>query len=162
MFPRRLRVLVLFGIAATFVPLTSFAQEIAVKVLDCRNGMPYADRLVTFGFFGTEKNPQIPDLKAKTAANGTATFHLSEGMPAQFMVFPGTRKDLYPCSTLLPIDVHRIISEGLVSRCSKNVQGCRCKFGKAVAGIHSQPGELVIFARPITRGERVRWSIWGD
>src|SRR5258708_34038743 len=101
--------------------------------------MPYAEKLVALGFLGSGSTPQIPDLKAKTAADGTAAFHLSETMPSQFMVFPGTRKDLYPCSTLFPVDVHRIISQGLVSRCYNVVQRCRGKFGKGAEATHVAP-----------------------
>ncbi len=137
------------------------AEEISVRLLDCRSGTPYADKFVTIGFFHPENTPQTPDLKAKTAADGTVVFHLPTPS-GLFRVFPGTSNDLYPCSSMVfhPIDLHRIVSEGIVSQCSKKVQGCRCKFGKAVGAIHSRPGELVILARPITLGERVRWSTW--
>ena len=141
------------------------SEEITVRLLDCRSGTPYADKFVTIGFFHPENTPQTPDLKAKSAADGKVVFHLPEMTPpGLFRVFPGTRNDLYPCSSMVfyPIDLRRIISAGIVSQCSKKVQGCRCKFGKAVAAIHSRPGELVILARPITLGERVRWSIWQD
>jgi hypothetical protein len=156
MFTHLLRVLLLFSLVSS-----SAAQDIKVRLLDCRTGIAYADKAVRLGFFHPEGTPEIPDLKAMTTADGTAVFHFSEQLPSQFIVFPGTGKDLYPCSTLAPIDLREVISKGIVSRCSKRVQGCRCKFGKAV-GVRSDPGELVIFARPITRGERVRWSIWGD
>jgi hypothetical protein len=141
------------------------AQEITVRLLDCRSGAPNADKFVTIGFFHPENTPQTPDLKAKTAADGTVVFHLPElKPPGLFMVLPGTRNDLYPCSSMVfyPTDLQRIISEGLVSKCSKKNQGCRCKFGKALGQIDARPGELVILARPISRGERVRWSIWED
>jgi hypothetical protein len=140
-------------------------QEITVRLLDCRTGAPYGDKFVTIGFFHPENTPQPPDLKAKTAADGKVLFHLPKTTPPElFRVFPGTEKDLYPCSSMVfsPTDLHRIISEGIVSQCSTKVQGCRCKFGKAVAEIDSRPGELVILARPISLGEKIRWSIWQD
>ena len=143
-------------------PSISTAQEITVRLLDCRTGVPYADKIVTFGFFHPENTAEPPKLRAKTAVDGTAVFHVSETLPAQAMVFPGTGKDLYPCSSLLPIDMRQVSTEGIVSRCSKKFQGCRCKFGKATSDIANRPGQLVLFARPITRGERFRWSIWGD
>jgi len=157
MFTQLLRVLLLFSLLGG-----SAAQDIKVRLLDCRTGSAYTDKMVRLGFFHPQGTPEIPDLKAQTAADGTAVFHFSEKLPSQFIVLPGTGKDLYPCSTLLPIDLREVISKGIISRCSKTVQGCRCKFGKAVAEVHSDPGELVIFVRPITRGERVRWSIWND
>jgi hypothetical protein len=157
MFTQRLRVLLLFSLLSS-----SAAQDIKVRLLDCRTGIAYADKAVRLGFFHPQGTPEIPDLEAQTTADGAAVFHFSEKMPSRFMVFPGIGKDLYPCSTLLPIDLREVISKGIVSRCSKTVQGCRCKFGKAVAEVHSDSGELVIFTRPVTRGERVRWPIWND
>lgn len=136
------------------------SAEIRVRLIDCRDARPYTGRPVSLRFFHREGTPPIPDLQAKTATDGTAVFRLSEGMPRQFMADPGTGNDLYPCSTLLPISVHDVVSQGMVSRCSKNVQGCRCKFGKAVSGLKAVPGELILFARPITRWERVRSSLW--
>jgi|SRR5215471_1162597 len=155
MFRQLFRVLLLFSLVSS-----SAAQDIKIRLLDCRSGIPYGARAVRIGFFHPDGAPEIPDLKEQTAADGSAVFHFSEKLPSQFIVFPGTGKDLYPCSTLLPFDRRKVISKGIVSRCSKKVQGCRCKFGKAVEEVHSDPGELVIFARPITRGERLRWSIW--
>lgn len=158
MFTQSLRALFLFSLLGS----SCVAQDIKVRLLDCRTGSAYADKTVRLGFFHPEGTPEIPDLKAQTTAGGTVVFHFSENLPSQFIVLPGTGKDLYPCSTLLPIDLREVTSKGIVSRCSKTVQGCRCKFGQAVAEVHSDPGELVIFVRPITRGERVRWSIWND
>lgn len=139
------------------------ARQITVRLLDCRSGAPYGDKFVTIGLFHPANSPQPPDLKAKTAANGTVVFHLPKPQTL-FRVFPGTGNDLYPCSDMVfkPIDLDRIISEGVVSRCSNKTQGCRCKFGKALEEIDSRPGELVILARPITSGEKIRWSIWQD
>jgi hypothetical protein len=137
--------------------------EITVRLLDCRSGTPYADKLVTIQFFHAENTTQPPDMKARTAADGTVVFSLPEMTPpGLFKVFPGTSNDLYPCSDMVfkPTDLDRIISEGVVSRCSKKTQGCRCKFGKALADIHTRPHELVILTRPITVGERIRWHIW--
>ena len=138
----------------------SAAQEITVRLVDCRTGAPYADKLVTIGFFHPVNEPQ-PDRKAKTGADGTVEFHLPKPS-TRFRVFPGTGNDLYPCPDMVfkATDLDRIISEGAVSRCSKKTQGFRCKFGKALADIHTRPGELVVLARPITAGERMRWHIW--
>ena len=108
-------------------------------------------------------NEPQPEWKAKTGADGTVEFQLPKP-PTLFRVFPGTGNDLYPCSDMVfnAIDLDRVISEGVVSRCSKKTQGCRCKFGKALGDIHTRPRELVILTRPITVGEKIRWSIWQD
>jgi len=137
-------------------------QEITIRLVDCRNGTRYADKLVTIQFFHPVNAPQ-PEWKAKTGMDGTVEFQLPKP-PTLFSVLPGTGNDLYPCSDMIfkATDLDRIISEGVVSRCSKKTQGCRCRFGKALAEIESRPGELVILARPITRGEKIRWSIWQD
>lgn len=136
------------------------AQEITVRLIDCRSGTPYADKLVTIQFFHRVNTLQ-PEWKAKTRANGTVEFELPKP-PTLFSVFPGTGDDLYPCSDMVfkPTDFDRIISEGVVSRCSKKTQGCRCKFGKALEEIRTRPHELVILTRPITVGEHIRWHIW--
>lgn len=138
------------------------AQEITIRLVDCRSGSPYADKLVSIQFFHPVNEPQ-PEWKAKTGADGTVEFQLPKP-PTLFRVFPGTGNDLYPCSDMVfnAIDLDRVISEGVVSRCSKKTQGCRCKFGKALGDIHTRPRELVILTRPITVGEKIRWSIWQD
>ena len=136
------------------------AQEITVRLLDCRSGTPYADKLVTISFFHPANAPQ-PEWKAKTGADGAVEFRLPKPLML-FRVFPGTGNDLYPCSDMVfkPTDLDRVISDGVVSRCSKRTQGCRCKFGKALPDIPTRPRELVILTRPITVGEHIRWRIW--
>jgi len=107
-----------------------------------------------------ENTPALPNLKVTTGADGTVVIPLLQASPAKTRVFVGTGKDLYPCSTLLDIDMKQVVNEGMVSRCSKSVQGCRWKFSKEVSGIPTSPGQLVLFARPITWSERLLGHVW--
>jgi hypothetical protein len=59
-----------------------------------------------------------------------------------------------------PNGLKEILATGIVSRCSKPPQGCRCKFSKKTLGVKGEPGQVVLFARPFTRWERFLMNIW--
>lgn len=136
------------------------AQDVKVRLLDSRNGHPLANETLSVQFHV----PQVADLRvfeAKTGGDGTTTLHLPQPTPQQFSVFVVNSK-FYPCSALSPINTHQAISEGLVSRCCKPIQQCRCKFGKQVLRLQSRPGELVLLARPMPWLERFinNFDLW--
>lgn len=134
------------------------AQEVTVVLLDVRTGHPVANETVSMQFHIAT----VDDLQAvevKTGADGNAKFHLPEPIPSEVTVRPVNLK-LYPCSSLLLIDTRQVITEGLVSCCSKRTQGCRCKFGRQVTQLKKTPGELVFLVRPVSWEERLRAHLW--
>lgn len=133
--------------------------RITIRLLDVRNGKPLPNQTITVTFPHDEHASRLPSLEVKTGVDGTAVFYLPQASPMLVNVTSEAETDLYTCSTRLSTDVEQVLTDGLVSRCSKGVQACRCKFGKAVSAIRSVPGELVLFARPVTRGERSRWHV---
>ena len=148
-------------IASAFsrVPVCS-AQDVTVLLLDSRNGHPLASETISVQFHV----PQVADLRvfeAKTGADGTTTLHLPQPIPQAISVFPVNPK-FYPCSDLLPFNTHQVIAEGLVSRCCKPIQQCRCKFGMQVLRLQGRPGELVLLARPMPWLERFinKFDLW--
>lgn len=138
-----------------------WAQDITIRLLDVRNARPLANETVNVQFH-VAREDDIRMLKAKTGPDGTTTLRLPEPMPQAIFVLAGY-PDLYPCSALSTIDTHQVISEGLVSRCCKPVQQCRCKFGKQILQLHARPGELILLARPMTWFERFtnKFDLWG-
>jgi hypothetical protein len=134
------------------------APDMGVRLVDVRNGRVFANEIVNVQFH-VPRTPELQTLEQKTGTDGTAKFRLPEPLPASIVVF-ATNERLYPCSSRDGINTQKIIHEGLVSRCSKSTQGCRCKFSRQVSEIQNKAGELVLFARPVTRWEKFLQHIW--
>jgi len=129
------------------------AQEISVLLLDARNGHPYAHKTVYLQFRSGSK--ALPEsLKAETEDNGVAHFHLPDLRPISVEVSDGDHR-LYPCSPLTPVQVDEIAATGIVGRCSKSRDGCRCRFGHQIEMLPRTPGQYVLLVRPATFWERL-------
>src|SRR5215469_4071068 len=103
---------------------TTPANQITVRVIDIRNGQVVANEEVNVQFH--TGNSQLQRLDGKTGSDGTVGFLLPEPIPATISVMASTQR--YPCYSLLPVETDRILRDGMLSRCSKPSQGCRCKF----------------------------------
>lgn len=154
----KLRLLLLLFLSAIGSAHICSAQEITVLLLDAESGRPLANEKVSVQFHIAQV-ADLQTLEAKTGSDGQARFHLPEPTPSKFGIRPAN-PNLYPCSSLLPIDTQQLISEGLVSCCSKSTQGCRCKFSKEVTQLVPTPAKLVLLARPVTWWERLTEHIW--
>lgn len=152
------------ALITSLLALLSLAQaassgpEIHVRLVDARQIHVYANQKIKVQFH-LPGNPELQTLESTTGADGVAVFHLPQPAPqsiAAWVVGGG----LYACYRSYPIDLQMVISEGLISRCTKPPQGCACKFGKAVDEIRVQPGDLVLPARPFTRWEKIAGHLW--
>src|SRR5260370_28102062 len=101
------------------------AQEFSVLLIDARNGRPLPNEAITVTFTENDRSPK--GFTVKTDANGTATLQLPAPLPPNILV---RNYDLYPCYQLTSSDTQTLKKSGLVSRCSKQNQACRCKFSK--------------------------------
>jgi hypothetical protein len=133
------------------------AREISVRLLDARNGHPYAHRLVFLEFrtvrsLALEHIPGFPPLKAETNRDGVAFFHVPDGSPPFIDVLLTDK--LYLCSDLLPLELETITRTGLVSHCSAG-KGCHCKLGKSTSSLIPTPSQFVLLARPRSLRERL-------
>lgn len=127
------------------------AQEFSVRLIDARNGRPLSNETVTITF--TENQSTLKGFTVKTDSNGTATFQLPTPLPPNVLV---RNYGLYPCYKLTSTDTAALKKSGLVSRCSKPDQACRCDFGKEVGEIKANPGQIVLLARPETLWEKIQ------
>ena len=140
-------------VALLFVLLASprcAAADISVRLLDARNGRPYAHRLIVLAFskvpsYVVEDIPGFAPLKAETNNNGIASFHVPDGSPGFVQVLPQGNLDL--CPDLPPVELRTIITSGLVSQCSA-ATGCRCKVAKSISALVPIPAQVVLLARP--------------
>ncbi|HKV93564.1 MAG TPA: hypothetical protein VJW20_13540 [Candidatus Angelobacter sp.] len=133
-------------------------QKISIRLVDVSSGRAYANETIQVQFH-IPQVAELQTLEGKTAIDGGAEFHLPETISSKIAVI-ATNERLYPCYRSFPIDTRTVIRDGLVSRCAKPTEGCRCKFSAQVSNIQSKPGELVLFARPLTRWERFLGHIW--
>jgi hypothetical protein len=147
--------------AALGQPRDCSAQEIAVRLIDARNGHVFASENLSLKFrVGEGANSHQETLEARTGADGVARFRLPAPAPSTFSVSP---THLYLCSDLFcgahpyQEDTQQVVHDGCVSSCSKNAHGCRCKFGKEVCQLRPTPGEVVLLVRPVTAWERFWW-----
>jgi hypothetical protein len=127
------------------------AQEFSVRLVDARNGQPLSNETLTITF--TENQSALKGLTVKTDANGNATFHLPTPLPPNVLV---RNYDLYPCYQLTSANTQALKQSGLVSRCSKQDQACRCNFSKEASEIEPKPGQIVLLARPETLWEKIQ------
>jgi len=153
---RQARLVVLLFVAAISQLRICSAQEIAVRLVDARDGRVFASEMVSLQF---SVNRHQETLEAKTGVDGVARFRLPEPPPIKFTVSPN---HLYICADLFCsdswiIDTQQVVHAGCVSRCSKPGHGCRCKSGKQVSQLQSTPGELVLLVRPVSAWERFWW-----
>jgi hypothetical protein len=132
------------------------AQGFKIRLLDARNARPVANETIRVQF-QVPQTPELQTLEEKTDKDGVATFILPDPAPQQISVLD---LQLYPCYSRAPVKTQEIFGQGLVSRCSKPIQACRCRFGSQVSSVQTTPGELVILARPFTKSERVLGHVW--
>lgn len=133
------------------------AQDISVRLLDARNGRPYAHRFVSLEFRMrrapvVEQIPGFPRLKAETNNDGAASFHVPDGSPRFVEVL--LKDNLYLCSDLLPVELRAIITTGVVSHCDTATR-CHCKVAKSISTLAPTPTQFVLLARPRTFWERL-------
>jgi hypothetical protein len=133
---------------------SSSAQEITVRLIDTRSGRVFANTAVKVYFAPHQM------LEEKTGIDGVVKFHLPQPPPSKVSVRP--QDDLTSCSTQYPIDTQQIFGEGLISRCSKKTEPCRCKFGRRVSKLKNNPGELVLLARPRDWWEKFQEWLFRD
>jgi hypothetical protein len=131
------------------------AQEYSVLLIDARNGHPLPNESVTVTFTENERSPK--GFTVKTDANGTASFQLPTPLPPNVLV---RNYDLYPCYQLTSANTQALKQFGLVSRCSKQDQACRCNFSKEASEIKAKPGQIVLLARPETVWEKIQARLW--
>jgi hypothetical protein len=157
---RQARLLVLLFVVVISQLHVCSAQNIAVRLVDARNGHVFAREPVSLQFIvGIGVNSHQETLEAKTGADGVARFRLPEPPPSTFRVSPNR---LYLCANLFcgdayQEDTQQVVHDGCVSSCSKTGKGCRCKFGKLVSQLQPTPGEVVLLVRPVTAWEGFWW-----
>jgi hypothetical protein len=147
--------LVIVCVAFLFLASLSicFAQEFSVRMIDARNGQALPNETVTVTF--TEH--ELKGLTGKTDASGTVAFQLSTPIPLKVLV---RNYDLYPCYQLTSVNTKTLMQSGIVSRCSKQDQACRCNFSKRVSEIKANAGQIVLLARPETLWEKIQARLW--
>jgi hypothetical protein len=125
------------------------AQEISIRLLDARNGRPYAHRFVFLEFrrvrsAAVEQIPGFSPLKAETNNDGIASFHVPYGSPRLVEVL--LKDKLYLCSDLLPVELGTITTTGVVSHCS-SATGCHCKLAQSISTLAPTPAQFLLLAR---------------
>ena len=142
-------------ISVAFLVLLSlsicYAQEFSVRLIDARNGHPLSNETVTITF--TENQKALKGFSVKTDAHGSAAFQLPSPLPPNVLV---RNYHLYPCYNWTSTNTELLKQSGLVSRCSKEDQECRCVFDKEASEIKAKPGEIVLLARPETLWEKIQ------
>ena len=133
------------------------AQEIAVRLIDASNGHVFANETMNLQFEDPQ-SPHYDPLAVKTGTDGVARFRLPESPPSKFRLWAN---GFCLCSDVFPVDTQLVIHEGLVPRCSKPKQGCRCRFGRQVSQLPPTPGEVVLLVRPITGWDKFWWRLSG-
>jgi len=127
--------------------------QIKLRLLDGRTGAPIPNKEVTLALGYDPPSPRGKTqeiARATTAADGVATFALSDPLPGNLGLRIYDLRDCVSASTFnLPIMAEEVIRQGVVleNTCDKSAK----LKGKIVA----KPGELVIFMEPISWWRRL-------
>ena len=151
-----MKVHVLLAVFSSIAFATGSAQDLSVQLIDARDGHPLPNRPLTVTFI-REGAESFDGFSLKTDASGKAVFRLPSPIPHHVQL---NAYDLYPCYQLTTLDVGVLKTAGIVSRCSKQSQACRCNFSKEADGMKATPGQILLFARPETLWERIQAYLW--
>jgi hypothetical protein len=133
-------------------------HQITIRLLE-PSGTPITHQTLSVQF-RIAKGAELQELEVITGADGVAKVPLSNAIPPKMSIGPKYTEDLYPCCPLSLFEAGKIITTGVVARCSKGTPGCRCKFSKRAVGLSSSPGELILFYRAPTLLERLGRNVW--
>ena len=127
------------------------ANRISVRLIDGTSGKPMAGVEILVDVVpGGNKNQN--QLRGVTDAQGTVRFNLSHPIPDQIdLVF---RRDVAIC-TSWTYTTDRILKTGVIA--DKKCMGKSVEYDG-----HPTPGELVVFARWVSMGERFWRSFWTE
>ena len=154
---RALRLGLLLLMASSSPAPKSLAQDVTVFVVDAKTGRAYANENVELHAL-TDTAPG-ESLEQITGADGRAVFHLHQPTPPLMMIsLRNIGPTLYPCYSMLPLDVKTVVEKGMVACCKKPAQACHCKFGSAVSQMKVSPGTVVLPVRAPTSFERFWWK----
>jgi len=119
------------------------AQDITVRLLDASSGHGMSGESVWLQFYRPDKTLQ--QIEHKTGRDGIAHFQLTEAAPEIYVAASGSR--LW-CAGHLTESPQNVFSHGASSPAS-------CTPKDSVARIAPRPGEVILFARPMTLWQRL-------
>ena len=124
-------------------------RHISVRLLNAANGRPFKDVKVALMIW-SDKDNFTWGAQANTNAEGVALLELPGQIPGRIGLWY-TRDDIRSCSHM-PVATAQVLNVGLVADNT-------CKGDKFLYRANPQPGEIVVFARPVSVWERMRQEI---
>ena len=131
------------------------AQELTVRVLNAHNRAPLAKQTVTVQYLNERPAGASSPLSLQTDSHGEVRFSVPSPLPATVDVKVALTSEHWHCACWVMVEAGKVLREGVA-------QAAPSKSGKAIKDITSQPGEVIIMARPFTFGETLLYPFVKD
>ena len=140
-------------VCVLFVSGACFAQELKVRVINSNDGLPLAKQAVTVQFLNETPTVGSSPLRLETDANGEVRFAMPKPLPQHLSVRVALTSEHWHCGCWVMADTAKVIQQGITQSAStKNTKA------SGVAA-KTEPGEIIIAARPFTLGERLLYPL---
>jgi hypothetical protein len=120
-----------------FVSSVCFAQELKVRVINGKDGQPLPKQAVTVQFVNETPVTASSPLRLETDANGEVRFGIPKPLPEHLHVRVALTSEYWHCG------------------CCALRKGAKANDVPA----RTEPGEILIIARPFTFGERLLYPL---
>jgi len=135
----------------------SVGQTVTVRVIDSRNGQPFQKKNVSISLIyeRSDKSPakQNPALSLQTDGNGTVEFSLPEPAPEHLGIHVQLTSEHLKCGCDLLVATKEVLNNGLAGPPPDG----NSKKSRPFMSPH--PGEVLVFARPLTLAERLLYPL---
>ena len=126
-----------------------FAQELTVRVINGNDGQPLAKQPVTVQFLNETPTAASSPLRLETDAKGEVRFAIPKPVPERLNVRVALTSEHWHCGCWVMAETAKVMQDGFT-------QTAQTKNAKASdSPAKTEPGEIIIIARPFTFGERL-------
>jgi hypothetical protein len=128
---------------------SSFGQEISVRIIDAQNGRSVRHQVVWMGFYEAPANQVFRRAQYKTDWHGVA--HIQLPAPPPLKISLSVEPESFRCAGFVDATTEDILNRGATSQLNK----VRCELSKPLSPTDPKPGEVVIFAHPMSWWQRL-------
>ena len=136
-------------VCVLFLSGVCLAQELKVRVINSNDGQPIAKQGVTVQFLNETPTVGSSPLRLETDANGEVQFGIPKPVPQHLNVRVVLTSEHWHCGCWVMADTAKVIQQGIAQPAPpKNAK-------TSATGDKTEPGEIIIAARPFTFGEKL-------
>ena len=138
------------------VPLlcpVSFAQTLAVRVINGSDGHPLRQQIVVVQFLDEQPIRASSPLQLKTDASGEAQFRIPDSQPKHLNIRLALTSEHWHCACWVMTDTENVVHNGIMQTAPAN------KAKVYTVPANAKPGQIVFVATPFTFFERLLYPL---